>query len=386
MQQTTKILIAGSQREDVAVISALLNQQPGYKVITRTLSAHELPAVLAEQPDALVFVLSADPRAELQALHNRPPAKRPPTILVGQDSDAQILRQAMRAGARDFFPLSMAAGELPAAIARIVNEKALEAATARFTAVINARGGAGSSFIAANLAHVLTAQGALRVALVDQDMQFGTLPLYFDMQPNGGLLKAVANVEMLDTPALEAHMLKHPSGLHVLGTAADHLVLPGEVPDKKFQALLRLLGRSYEQVVLDLPRQIDALTAAAIQQADRIAVVVQQSLPHLREAKRIIDLLRREFEVPAERIVIVVNRWDKRSSVTWGDIKQTLPDYALLPVRNDYARVAESANLGVPILSAAANSPVTADLQRVAEILGGVEVARPKGLLARLFS
>jgi pilus assembly protein CpaE len=341
--------------------------------------------VLASKPDVLILVLSSEAASELQALNQRPPGERPPTILVGPSSDPQLLRQAMRAGARDFFTLPLTAAELNAAIDRIADEQSPDAMTARFTAVINACGGAGGSTIAANVAHILAMQGALRVALVDLDMQFGSLPLYFDMQPNDGLPRAVASVEQLDTPALEAHMLKHSSGLHVLGTAADHLVVPGEVAEGKLKSLLALLGHSYDQVVVDLPRQIDALTATVIQGAHRILVVMQQTLPHLREAKRLAGLLQREFEVPGERLVIIVNRWNKQSAVTWHDIKQALPEHTLVSVRNDYTRVSDSGNLGIPLLTAAPSAPVTADLQHLAEVLSGIELVRRKKLLSRLF-
>lgn len=387
MAQNMDVLIVGAQQDAVASVAALPGQWPGLKLTARVAAAGELSAVLSGKPDALalVLVLSAAAATELEALNQCPPGARPPTILIAPSSEPQLLRQAMRAGVRDFLTLPLIPAELQAAIDRIAAERSADPAIGHFTAIINASGGAGGSSIAANVAHILAMQEALQVALVDLDMQFGSLPLYFDMQPNDGLPRALASVEYLDAPALEAHMLKHASGLRVLGTAADHLVVPGEVAEGKLKSLLALLGRSYDQVVVDLPRQIDALTATVIQDAHRVAVVMQQTLPHLREGKRLIGLLQREFDVPRERIAIVINRWSKQGAVTWRDIKQILPEHTLVPVRNDYARVAESVNLGIPLLIAAPNAPVTADLQHLAEVLSGIEIARRKKLLSRLF-
>jgi pilus assembly protein CpaE len=381
MQEAMEVLIAGDPFDDVRTIARVAEQHKGVRVS----SADSLREGLMKRPDVLVLVLSGQAEQELQILNQRAAADRVPTILIGPSSDPQILRAALRAGARDYFMLAQAAEELPAALARIASDRRSQSARGQIVGVLNARGGAGASFVAANLAHVLAARADLRVAMVDLDLQFGSLPLYFDLQPNGGLVQALNDIDQLDAMALEAHMLKHVDGVHLLGTPSDHLVVPGEVASARLESLFELLVQSYERVVVDLPRQIDALTAATLQRADRVAIVMQQSLPHLREAKRLSELLQRELELAPERIVIVINRWDKNGPVLWRDIEQALPAHPLVPVRNDFKRVSESISLGTP-MAANAGAPVTADLQALAETLGGIEMARPKGLLARLFS
>ena len=52
--------------------------------------------------------------------------------------------------------------------------------TKRLNAVINAKGGSGASFIASNVAYILSKETDSKVALVDLDLQFGSVGLNFD--------------------------------------------------------------------------------------------------------------------------------------------------------------------------------------------------------------
>ena len=109
---------------------------------------------------------------------------------------------AMRAGARDVVSPPYDAEDLTARLIELSQEThaGKTRASARLVAFLNAKGGSGSSFLAANVAAALAAKAAGRTMLVDLDVQFASLPSYLNLPPGNGLIKALESAESLDVP------------------------------------------------------------------------------------------------------------------------------------------------------------------------------------------
>ncbi len=124
-----------------------------------------------------------------------------------------------------------------------------------------------------------------------------------------------------------------------------------------------------------------------MEQADQITVVVQQSLAQFRDARRLIQILNKDLDIPLDRISIVVNRYDPKNSLRLEDLKQIVNHGMVYIIANDFVRVTSASNLGVPLCESSANSKIARDLRNLAKTLGKVEfdVAR-KNLLGRLIA
>jgi pilus assembly protein CpaE len=235
----------------------------------------------------------------------------------------------MRAGARDFFSPPIDDAEIFHFLRQLARDRREEPGhTARVTAVINAKGGSGASLVAANLAHGLAVAGR-DTLLVDLDVQFGSLPLYFNLTPDHGLVQALEAADSLDTLAMSAYIQLHESGLGLLASSPEDRVSLAEVPEGRIEQVLDVLGQDHDEVVVDLPRWINGATACVLERADRVLMVMQQSVAHLHDAQRLRDILTLELGLPASRLMLIVNRYDKRSEVTLGAIGEALPGLAI---------------------------------------------------------
>ena len=363
MRYPLEILLAGRSKPELEALEQLLDHHSGVKVSTRLINnGHTDPLYnIGTLPDVLIYVSSELWAEELAALGARPPSERPPTLVVGPAGDFTQFRMAMQAGARDFFTLPVSQEDLASALERISRDLKTETnrKTAKLTVVINAKGGSGASVVATNIAHINALDSERRTLLVDLDLQFGALPVYLNLAPNNGLFQALHDVDKLDGLAIEGLVLKHPGGLRVLATSPDELVMPQEVPGSRVAALFELLAESYDEIIVDMPRQIDPVTSLVIQHADRILVMMEASLAHVRDAKRLLQILHQVLGVPDDRIKVVINRYDKNGSLQKTDIKNTLeqPDVMRLP--SDFRRVNESVNLGSPLYDMARGAPIT---------------------------
>lgn len=391
MGKPREVLLVSRRKDTLDALENMLRKHPGITIARKLIvNGHVDPLHGRDTlPDTLVLHLGDTWQAELESLAARPADRRPPLVVVGAASDTNMMRLAMQAGARDVLPLPLVEADLVAVLTRIERDQyaARPRGEARLTAFMNAKGGCGATLLACNVAHVLSAASHQRVALIDLDLQFGAIPLYFDQFPKRGVLQALENAADLDETALAGYMVKLASGLEILGHAVDD-PLPLEAPGaQQVERLLSIAIRGHDQVVVDLPRRIDAVAGLVIERAEQIVLVVQQALTVVRDATQLINCLRRDLAVSKERLVIVVNRYHKDAAISVDNIRSMLgcDEIALIP--NDFRTVSECIEMGAPLLVHAPSAAITKAVMTLETRLGGTAAAAERpGLLTRTVS
>lgn len=356
------IQILGSSQSKVthhrSQIASLINKE-----ITSLLYDSSLSVQLYKDklpPDLLILLLDEITIEALNQLTALPASVRPALLVIASDNDKNQMRLAMQAGARDFFSDPTNPRELHASLNKIIFDlRRGSSQQGTLTTVINAKGGSGGSFICCNLAHVAAVASNAGVVLMDFDLQFGAQSLNLDLKPQHTIVEALTDVAQLDFDAIDGYMAQHKSGLRLLSTVHEQLVLPGEIAIENLDQLLTLTISSYDRIFIDLPRHIDSVSATILERSDQIVIIVQQSLAHMRDAKRLSRILKSEFNIAGKNIIVVVNRYDANASLKLKDIQATLENPEVFTIPNDYERVAQSTNLGIPLYDYARNSPIT---------------------------
>ncbi|MET0656802.1 MAG: AAA family ATPase [Steroidobacteraceae bacterium] len=343
---------------------------------------------IEQLPNVVVLHLSHLWREELEAYAAHPVDRRPALIIVGATSDLNVMRLAMQAGARDLLPMPLVSGDFVQAIERLQGESRarITQASGVIDVFINAKGGCGATLLACNVAHVLRCESKQRVAVVDLDLQFGAVPLYFDLFPKRGLSDALENLGAMDELALAGYFTRHPSGLEVLSHATDQPLAMEELSASAVNQLLSIALRDRDRLVVDLPRRIDPVTASVMERAQHIVVVLQQSMTALRDAGRMLQWMRAELSLGRERLCVVVNRYDKAASITLDNIRSALSCDDPVVIPNDFRTVSECVNSGVPLLDHARGSAIAKAIMTLESRLGGISTTESSGLLSRTFS
>lgn len=387
-------MVAGRSQGRIAELSQALASSE-VTVTERLISnGHSNPLYeVKEWPDILVFHISSKGREEIESLLANPKAARPHMIIIGPADNVDCMRMAMQVGVRDYIEEPCELEQLQGSIARIRDELQTDVAPAKvvagdITALVSAKGGAGASFLSANLAHMAAVGGGSRVALIDLDLQFGSLAQYLDLKPEHGLMSVVELVDQLDSVAIDAYMTKHASGLRLLSAVEDEIVLQRDIVHSQFTVLLELFKHSYDRTFIDLPRQIDETSADVYEAADNIIVITQQEVASIRDASRLYRLIRSELSIPEESFRLVVNRFDKNSAIEISDICRSvgIPIEQVIKVPNSYQSVAESINVGVPILDYNKSSPVTRALIELNAQLAGADLQDNPNVVRRIFA
>jgi pilus assembly protein CpaE len=389
MANKLEILLTGKSVQLTGQIEALLKQYPDYDVTAKDNHESKSPLITGSaMPDLIILVISEDWRDELNELADIPGHLRPYVLIIGADEQREAMRMAMRVGAKDFLSNPINEQELLDAVKTIDHERSLlgNHRSSKMTVVMNAKGGSGATMLACNIATIMSQHLQSKTALVDLDVQFGSLPLYFDMMPNHSILEALDIIGSLDPVGLDGFMMQHHSGLRVLGSRSEKVVLPDEVSANRLGLLLDMLQQDNEEVVVDVPRQIDHITTTVLERANRIIIVTQQTLTHMRDTVRLLGILKEELQIPDDRIHLVVNRYDKSSVVTIDDINKTLQSDSAMLIPNDYKNVMQSENIGIPLNEYAKNSPITSTLIELTEQLLGKTVKQKENLLLRVIT
>lgn len=381
------VLVASRCKKALAELRNLVEHHDNITTNTRLITnGHSDPLYgLETLPDLLVFRIGENGLQELEELAARPAEQRRPMIVVSASNDCQVMRLAMQAGARDFFAEPMPEADFQASLERLISDCSTPVCAQGLTVVMNAKGGSGASLLASNVAHIMSAVTHMRVALVDFDLQFGALSHYLDLTPEHGLQEILSVVDELDETALDGYMGKHASGLRVLGSNPESVMLADEVPGEQLMMLLDLLESGYEKVIVDLPRQISLLSSSVIERADKLVLVVQQNIANLRDACRLLSILRNEFAMDDSKIIVVINRYDARAPITLKDIENALQLKPQVTIPNDFKHVSESLDSGIPLYESAKNAAITKSCMGLETLLGGHSTDRKRGLWSRLF-
>lgn len=360
-KEAISLQILGSSQSKLTYYRSLISSAIN-KEITLLLFDHSQDQLYKDKnpPSLLIFLLDDITVEALGQLTALPSSIRPALIVIAKDNDQHLMRLAMQAGALDFFSEPINTEELQKRINQIIFDfRRGRSHQGTVTTVVNAKGGSGGSFIACNLAHIAAIASNSSVMLMDFDLQFGVQSLNLDLRPQHTIIEAISEVNQLDYDALEGYATQHKSGLRLLSTLTEQLVLAGEISIEQLEKLLTLAISNYELIFIDLPRQIDEISATVLERSDQVIIVVQQSLAHVRDAKRLLKILKAEFNIASKNIIIVVNRYESDGSMQLTDIQSALDNSVLLTIPNDYERAAQSMNLGTPIYDYAKNSSIS---------------------------
>lgn len=337
-------------------------------VLVATAAPAGLPAAINGSRPGLLIVDGVDGPG-LDAIgrftHSHPDVEM---IIVSSEQSPAFLMKAMQAGVREVLPPPLEAHALQAAVQRVTRKRKPEAAVelGAVFAFMACKGGSGATFLAANLAHVLSARDGRTVALLDLDLQFGdALLMLSDHHASSDLAEVARNVGRLDAELLRSAMVQVSTTLSVLA-APQELSQALEVKASHVEAIVKQARQMFDFVVLDVGRSIDAVSLQALDLATHIFPVVQQSLPQVRDAKRLRALFR-SLEYPSQKVRWLVNRCQKVSDITLESLEHSLGVKGVTTIPNHFSSVNASVNQGVPIDKLSRKSPVARALREIAD-------------------
>jgi pilus assembly protein CpaE len=330
-----KIILVDDIAETRESIKKLLAFEQDFKVVGTAGNGREGVAIAKElKPDIIIMDINMPDMDGLEAAGLI--TKAVPTagvIMMSVQDDADYMQKAMLAGARFFLTKPVGMDQLYGTIRNVyaqygpirdqfkmlmerqidlpTESSKKEAAGGRagnILCVYSPQGGAGTTTIATSLASGLMKEG-VKTLLIDANVEFGDVGTFLNLKSPTTLVDLVENAEDLDIEYFDSVVSTHNSGLKVLlGPARPALGM--EIRDSRGEVvstIIQKIAGSYDFIVIDMGKSIDALSAPILQIATKIILVAVPSLTCVKNIKLVLDLFD-QSEFPPEKTALIINK------------------------------------------------------------------------------
>lgn len=303
------------------------------------------------EPDIIIIDMQ-DPQAGLQCtsiLHAALPDAW--LFLSSESTDAQLIIESMRAGAREFLPKPIPPRTLSQALSRFKTEKQRHEearAAGKLFCITSAKGGSGATSLAINLATSLVDAHKARIALVDLNSPIGDAVAHLNLKPQYTVTDALESASRLDSVLLDSYTI-HTHGVAVLAGPKEYK--QGYRPNlDALSKMLEVLVRSYTHSFVDLPFSLDREQMQMVcELATNIVVVSVAEVPALWRTERLIRFLGASGNI--DKVRLVINRSIKNDEITDDEIERVLKLTVHWKLPNNYKGSIRAINTGQPLVS-----------------------------------
>ncbi|KWR89564.1 AAA family ATPase [Cupriavidus sp. IDO] len=364
-----KILIASEDPERLAEISRLSAVVGNFQTMSLQEGLARFPyhASRLRMADLLVLELSDIGPSQMQAIETlRQQHSDLPCILIAQAPGPDVLIKAMRAGIRDVLSWPLDKGQLAEALRRVEATYVPRAhEIAQVISLVSCKGGAGTSFVAANLGDALARHLGKRVLVVDLNRNFGDLTyVVSDKPPPSTLSDICSQIDRMDAAFLDACLVHVDNGFDMLAGAPDP-IKASQIQKDKLEWILSVMQPNYDFVIFDIGQNLDPLSIGMLDHSDRICVVTEPAIAFGRPGRRLLDILR-ALHYPADKIRIVLNRTGRKNELPRSTIEEVFGMKVAYTLPDDPSAVDEAVSHGEPVAKLSKRSAIARALQAMA--------------------
>jgi pilus assembly protein CpaE len=294
--------------------------------------------------------------------------RNPPIYLYLQEISTEQLWKALRFGVKECFTHPIRLEEFQEALGRLpvcVPEVQASAKT-RIITFMGGKGGVGITFLTANLAYLLAQQENNHILAVDLDLRYGQMVYFFDAKPQYTITEVIENVEHLDVSYLKSLFFHWDKNLQLLPAPA-RLEEAEAVSSENLEKVLNFVKslEVYSHVLVDAGHHLDEISIKALELADQVILVADQSVPALSNTRKLLEI----FELLGLgdiELEIWMNSWDKHGDLNLEDVAKFLGRLVKGTVPSFASEVKTSINEGIPLAKSLPNLCICQELRNLA--------------------
>ncbi|MFQ3536875.1 MAG: response regulator [Aggregatilineales bacterium] len=369
-----KILIVDDDIDSLKLIGLMLQRQ-GYEVVAASHGAQAIARATAERPDLIildVMMPDLDGYEICRRLRANPTTQPIPIIMFTAKTLIDDKVQGFEAGADDYLAKPTHPAELAsrvkALLLRSAAQRRMAAEGGSIIAFIGAKGGVGTSTLAANIAAVMQQREAS--ILADTRLGQSSLGLMLNASRATGMVSLLGRAPTEINPrTVEAELVAHASGLRLLLSSArpkDSLL---NVNLDSAVAALKSLRSLARHILVDLGSGLTRLSARLAREADQIVLVTETSRIALHMAREMMAELEGLGLGRGRVSIVVVNRVPSQTHITWQGAEQALGHEILALVTPAPELAAQAVEAGTPMVLLQPTSIVATQMTKLAEEL-----------------
>ncbi|AZQ66165.1 pilus assembly protein CpaE [Silicimonas algicola] len=361
-----------------------------------------------DQPesDTLEFVVIAIDQEDegdadrLVDLVKRASQQKIKVLIVAEEVSPILLHRLLKIGAQEFIPYPLPDGALNDAIERM-RERASQAEMVAANLRTNLKatgdrdgvvipvhglaGGTGATTFAVNLAWELAnideGDEAMRVCLIDLDLQFGSVSTYLDLPRREAVFELLQDTSSMDSESFMQALLTYEEKLQVM-TAPSELIPLDIIGQKDVQKIIEIAKSNFDYVVIDMPKTVVMWTETVLTAAHVYFAMVELDMRSAQNTLRVIRALKGE-DLPYQKLRYVLNRapgfTDLNGKSRVKRMAESLDIKIEVLMPDGSKQVAQSNDHGVPLSEVAAKNPLRKEIQKLALSIHETNIAAAEG-------
>ncbi len=366
-----EILIAEDDPLNRVLLATFL-EEAGYRVGVAANGMQALKLIREGMPDLVITDVNMPEMNGLELcrrLRSHHKLARIPIIMLSGLTEPTEILAGYAEGADDYvgkpIDLSVLGAKIEALLQRS-RDTDVNDPSAGVILFMHAKGGAGSTTLAVNLACLLQRISATGACLMDLSLGFGNAAFQLGLKTRLSLADLALQPAEQMTEAMFTKFISASPGGPGLVRAADRPEHGQLVSVPSIQLALTNLRDRFQYILVDAPPILSEHILTAVDSADLVWVVTGPTRAELTATTELLRLLAR-LEVPPSRQLLILDQ--NRPDVTSEDAAEILgrrPD-----VRIGFSSdIMEAVDSGVPL---AQSDPEAASLGTIAELAAGLE-------------
>lgn len=240
---------------------------------------------------------------------------------------------------------------------------------AQVISIFSTKGGVGKTLLATNLAVSLAKDQGKRVCLVDLDLQVvGDMARMLDLKPKSAMVDLL-NLIKREPKGINKYdfLTRSALGIDFLPAVLKPQQSPHLEPER-IKEVFSLLAQDYDYIIVDAGKGFSEASVATLEQANLILLVVTPDILSVYQTKWALDTLQ-FLHFPLSMIGVVLNRAESVASISWHEVKVSLPVEIISKIPSEGKVVGLALNRGIPVVIDNARAKASQAIKKLSQEL-----------------
>lgn len=366
--QEYRVLLIEQNRIMLERLSSVIRNTRGFQLVSRSMDAREalgqggvfVPNLILldiDVPESVPLVREfarAFPQAGI--------------LCLSSQWNAQAASTVVKAGAKGYLIKPFISEELVAAV-NTFGSSGMGMISEVMT-FFSPKGKSGKTTLIANLAMALARKSGQSVAIIDADLQFGDMAVFFNLDPQSTIRETTRDIKFLSPISLNSYFLPVVDNVRVLcGTKRPEFA--EDVSPQAFTEVISMARSLFRYILIDVPPAFNPVAIASAEASDHVYLVSMISGGYeIKHMQRALDIFK-TWPDYAARVKTIFTRVEPCTDQEKKRLETLLayPITAILP--NEYLLVSAAANNGRMAVDIKPESPLARSIELLSAAICG---------------
>lgn len=234
--------------------------------------------------------------------------------------------------------------------------------------IFSTKGGVGKTLLATNIGVALARKNDQKVLLIDLDLQVvGDMARMLDVKPTRAVVDLISLLKNGKDINIKYFVVNYSPGIDLLAG----VLKPQQAPHFQSQyikEIFNLLSPHYDYIIVDAGRAFSESLISVLSEANLILLVVTPDILSVYQTKWSLDTLQ-FLHFPLKMVKVVLNRAESLSSISWQEIRLSLPCELISRIPSEGKVVLLALNRGIPVVIDSPHSKVSLAIKKFVDEL-----------------